>query len=105
MNHSNLSLLSDDELLNHAHNAANSLTSTDLETEVLKRFERLIALSPYFETIEAMENPDNLQDALDLADRIKEIFEQFNIEDSDELHETLQALEDARALLTPATKA
>lgn len=104
MSHSNLSLLSDDELLNHAHNAANSLTTTDLETEVLKRFEDGNNFSRYFDILEGFDSPDALQSVLNSAERMKEIFKQFDIKDSDDLEEALQSLEDARALLT-TTKA
>jgi len=55
MTHTNLSLLSDAELIRHVDNGLDKLTSTDIEVELLERFERhsntLRELSPVLEFI------------------------------------------------------
>lgn len=106
-NHNKLSLLSDAELVRHADNIRDPLLTSDLEIELINRFSLQSDWEPVHAVLEDLgfdeTTHENLRTDLELASRVKSLFEEFDLKDSDALHVALQALADAReALLQPA---
>jgi hypothetical protein len=100
--HTNLSLLSDAELIRHVDNGLDKLTSTDLEIELLARFEShsetLRDLSPVLEYIDAEAlNAESIAADLIFAKQIRDLLAEHNHKDIDDLQISLEALAEIAA--------
>lgn len=99
--HSNLSHLSDAELIRHVDNGLDKLTSTDIEIELLARFERhsdtLRDLSPVLEYINENGNtPESFARDLLLAERVRDLLKYYEHDTVDDLQISLEALAEIR---------
>lgn len=95
--HSNLSHLSDDELIRHVDNGLDKLTSTEIEIELLARFEKhsntLRDLSPVLEYLEENEaTPESFSADLLLAERVRDLLKTYEHDTVDDLVVSLDAL-------------
>jgi len=103
MSHTNLSVLSDEELVRHGDNIRDPLVTSDLEIELINRFTLQADWEPVHAVLEDLgfdeDNHEALRADLEFASAVRPIFEEFGIKDSNDLQTALQALADAREAL------
>ena len=100
--HTNLSLLSDAELVRHVDNSLDKLTSTDIEIELLERFERqsntLRALAPVLEYLDENEiSAESIAADLIFAKQIRDLLAEHEHQGIDDLQISLEALAEIAA--------
>lgn len=88
MHHTPLNHLTDEEFLRHAHQAHDSLTTTDVEIEFMQRFENLLQrddeITPLREAI------DKSELAFDDVETVFDTLAEFNVTTPDELRQKLE---------------
>lgn len=98
--------LTDDELLRHVYVQLDPLTSTELERELLRRFEEYAPSSPLLDVLsdqgvsDAEKLADLLQRGHEVADFTKgyekhlfDVLDQYDVEDTEALDKRLQLLD------------